>query len=191
MLSSELLRAKPTNRNAIPCMPQTFIVIHVGTLQVRLLPRRFPLNLIHEVKVGLIEVVHTHITIFSATAVAGSLWVDCDIVQGTEMATNTANLLHEDLVVETCLELSLTGRGGGDVHGCLSATEDNVIFHRCDRSAVQGGVRNITLQDAEILNINELRYLLVSNSQRFKALYPTLAVLSFDAVMKYDRSGAH
>jgi hypothetical protein len=46
-------------------------------------------------------------------------------------------------VVETRLKLSLTGGSGGDVHGGLSSTEDNVVFYGCDGGAVEGSVGDV------------------------------------------------
>lgn len=128
----------------------------LGRLQVRLLSRRFPLNLVHEVEVWLVEVVHAHVTILSSTAVSGALWVHGDVVERTEMTTHTTNLLHEDLVVEAGFKLSLTGRSGGDVHGGLSSTEDNVVFDGCDSGAVEGCVGDVRLEDVELLDVDEL-----------------------------------
>jgi hypothetical protein len=56
------------------------------------------------------------------------------------VATDTANLLLEDLVVETRLELTLAGRGPGDIHGGLTTTEDDVLLLRRDGGAVEGSV---------------------------------------------------
>jgi hypothetical protein len=112
-----------------------------------LLSRRFALDLVHEVKVWLVKVMHTDVSVLSSTAVSGSLWVHGDVVEGTKVTTYTANLLHEDLMIEAGFELSLAGGCGGDVHGSLSSTEDNVVFYWGDGSAVEGCVGDVGFQD--------------------------------------------
>ena len=72
------------------------------------------------------------------------------------MSTDTADLLLENLVVETRLELSLACRGGGDIHGGLSSSEDNEILLRCDRCGVQWGIGDVGLHDLEIGSIDDL-----------------------------------
>jgi hypothetical protein len=118
-----------------------------GRLQVRLLSRRFPLNLVHEVKVWLVEVVYAYVTVLSSTAVSGALGMYGDVVEGTEVTTDTANLLHEDLVVEARFELSLAGRGGSNVHGSLSSSKDNVVFDGGDGGAVKRRVGDVGFKD--------------------------------------------
>ena len=100
--------------------------------------------------------VHAHVSVFSSTAVSGSLWVYGDVVERTKVTTDTANLLHEDLVVETSLKFTLAGRGGGDVHSGLATSEDNKVFHRCDSGAVEGSVGGIGFQDGKIIDCDEL-----------------------------------
>jgi hypothetical protein len=137
--------------------PQTSLMNRAGQLQVGLLPRRFPLNLVHEVKVWLVEVVYAHVTVLSSTAVSGALRVHGDVVEGSKVTTDTANLLHEDLVVETRFKLSLAGRGGSDIHGGLSSTKDNVVFYGRDGGAVERCVGNIGLENGKIFDIDELQ----------------------------------
>lgn len=72
------------------------------------------------------------------------------------MATDTADLLLEDLVVETGLELTLTGRGPGDIHGSLTTTENDEILLRRDGGAVQGGISDVSLENLEVLGGDEL-----------------------------------
>lgn len=66
------------------------------------------LNLVCEVKVALVKLVHPNVTILSSTGISFSLGVGCNGVQWTEVTTDTTNLLFEDLVIEASLELSLT-----------------------------------------------------------------------------------
>jgi hypothetical protein len=99
---------------------------------------------------------HTDVAVFSSTAVSGALWVYGDVVERTEVTTHTTNFLHKDLVVEARFEFSLAGGCGGDVHGSLSSTEDNVVFYGGDGSAVEGCVGDIGFQDIQILSIDKL-----------------------------------
>lgn len=75
----------------------------------------------------------------------------------SEVATDTANLLLEDFVVEAGLELSLAGRGPGNVHGCLTTAEDDEILLRSDSGAVHRGISDVGLEDLEVLGGDELQ----------------------------------
>jgi hypothetical protein len=114
------------------------------------------LNLKLEIKVGLVEVVDTDVTILTTRGVASTERRDGDVVERTEMASDTANLLFEDLVVEAGFELSLTGAGGGDVHGGLTTSDDHVVLDGCDGGRVEGCVGNVCLHDFERLGVHEL-----------------------------------
>jgi hypothetical protein len=114
-----------------------------------------------------------------------------NVVEGTKVTADTANLLHEDLVVEARFELSLAGRGGGDVHGGLSSTKDNVVFDGGDGGAVEGSIGDVGFQDGQLFDIDELEAVSTANMDSIRLQLRTLAVLSLDAVMKYVRSGAH
>ena len=72
------------------------------------------------------------------------------------MSTDTADLLLEDLVVETRLELSLACRGGGDVHGGLSSSEDDKVLLWCDGGGVEWGIGDEGLHDLKVGGINDL-----------------------------------
>lgn len=121
-------------------------------LQVRLLP----LDLIHEIEIRLVKVVHTHVTVLSATAVPSSLGVDSDIVEGTEMAPDSSNLLHKKLVVEPRFELSLSRAGCGDVHGCLTSSKDHKVLHGRDSGAVEGSVGGVCLENLKVIRGDQL-----------------------------------
>ena len=105
----------------------------------------------HKVKIGLVEVVHSHVTVLSAAAVSSTLGVNGHVVQRTEMAPDTANLLLENLVVEPRLEFTLSCACGGNIHGRLSTAEDNVVLDGCDRGTVEGGIGRICLKNLEAI----------------------------------------
>ncbi|KAH0373857.1 putative eukaryotic translation initiation factor 3 subunit I, partial [Aureobasidium melanogenum] len=69
------------------------------------------LNFELEVKVGLVEVVDTDVTILTTGSVNGAEGRDSDVVERTEVTSDTADLLFKDLVVETGFEFSLAGTG--------------------------------------------------------------------------------
>jgi hypothetical protein len=94
--------------------PYSAILREVPTLQVRL--RSLPLHLVQEVEVRLVEVVHAHISVLSSAAVAGTLWVYGDVVEGTEVTTHTTDFLRKNFVVKAGLEFSLPSRCSGNVH---------------------------------------------------------------------------
>jgi hypothetical protein len=54
-------------------------------------------------------VVDTHVTVLTTGGVCGTGGVDVDSVEGTEVTTDTADLVFEDLVVEAGLEFTLAG----------------------------------------------------------------------------------
>lgn len=72
------------------------------------------------------------------------------------MTTNTADLLLEYLVVESCLEFTLPRRGGRDIHGGLTTTEDDIVFFRGDGCAVEGRVCDVRLEHLEVARADEL-----------------------------------
>lgn len=116
----------------------------------------FPLNLVVEVEVALVEVVNSHVSVLSAAGVALACGVSSDGVEGTEMASHTANLVFEHLVVETGLELTLTGRGSGNIHGGLTTTEDDEVLLGGNGGAIEGCVGYVGLKDLEVAGRNEL-----------------------------------
>lgn len=72
------------------------------------------------------------------------------------MATNTTNLLFENLVVESRLKLSLSGGSGRDVHGGLSTTQNDKLLLWRDSSAVEGGVCVVCLENLEVAGRDQL-----------------------------------
>lgn len=52
---------------------------------------------------------YTHVTVLTTGAIASAGRIDGNVVQWTEMASDSADLLLEDLVEESCLKLSLSG----------------------------------------------------------------------------------
>ena len=135
-------------RNAVHAVSPSYVRV--------LLILRLPLDFELEIKIRRVEVVDTSITILTTGAVHCSERVDSNIVEGTEMTSDTTNLLLEHFVVETSFELSLTSRGGGDIHGCLTTAEDDVVFDGGDGGAVERGVCDVGLEDLEVVGGDEL-----------------------------------
>lgn len=152
----------------------------------RLLPQLLPLDLVHEIEVGLVKVVDTDVTVLTTGGVCGTGGVHVDGVEGTEVTTDTANLVFEDLVVEAGLELTLTGRGGCDIHGGLTTTQDNVVLLSGNGSRVEGGIGDVGLEDGEVACRNELERKNMLAVRHWDGLSRahTLADLSLEAVMK-------
>jgi hypothetical protein len=126
-------------------------IIHITSL-----PHLLPLNLVHEVEVGLVEVVNTDVTVLTTGGIGGTGGVDIDGVKGTEVTTDTANLVFEDLVVEAGLEFTLAGGGGCDIHGGLTTTENHVVLLGGDGGGVEGSVGGVGLEDVEVASGQEL-----------------------------------
>lgn len=147
-------------------------------------PHLLSLNLVHEIKVGLVEVVHTDVTVFTTGGVGRTGGVDGNGVEGTEVTTDTADLVLEDLVVEASFEFTLPGRGRGDIHGGLTTTQDHVVLLGRNRGAVQGGIGRIGLEDGEVTGGQKLRWSVYKRIHIYAYIIHTLAVLSLEAVMK-------
>jgi len=114
----------------------------------------------------------------------------CNSVKWSEVSSHTANFLLENLVVEAGFEFPLARRSCGDVHCCLTTSKNNKVLFRSDGSTVKWSIGYIGFHDFKISCIDELLpsacFTLVSNIEP-----PTLAVLSFEAVMKYVLSDDH
>lgn len=148
---------------------------------------------------------HTDVAIFSTAAVSGALRVNCDVVERTEVTPHAANLLTEDLVVEAGFELSLTSASRGDIHSSLSTTENYVVLDGSNGGTVERGIGNVGLEHFDAVGSGDLisKSDLERTNQEFerplggtepddvRGSRLTLAVLSFEAVMKYVRSWDH
>lgn len=100
------------------------------------------------------------------------------------MTADSANLILEDLVVESRLELSLSRRGTGDIHSGLTTTEDDKVLLGSDSCAVQGGIGDVSLENLKVLGGNKLSWVSIQASPRNSRFAHTLEVLSLQAVMK-------
>lgn len=74
------------------------------------------------------------------------------------MALDTANLVLKDLVVEAGFELSLSGVGGGDVHGCLTTAQNYKVFLGRDGCGIEGGVCYVSFKNGEVSGGNYLAF---------------------------------
>lgn len=108
------------------------------------------LDLELESKEVVIKVVNTDITILSSTGKGATVGVDGNGVDGSEMSTDTSNLLLEDLVPESALEFTLSAAGCCDIHGLLSSSDNNkllVLGH--DGCRVKGSVSGVCLENLQ------------------------------------------
>jgi hypothetical protein len=101
-------------------------------------------------------VVDTDITVLSSGCVTLAGGVYGDVVERSEVTSHSANLLFEDLVVESGFEFTLAGRCGGDIHGGLTTTEDDEILLCRHRSRVKWGIGNVGLEYLEITGVDNL-----------------------------------
>ncbi len=113
-------------------------------------PPLLPLNLIPKVKIPPIELMHPHIPILAPTRIPPPQRIHRNRVQGSEMTFDAADLVFEDFVVEAGFEFALAGGGGGDVHGCLAAAEDDEGFFGGDGCGVEGGVGGVGFYYVEV-----------------------------------------
>lgn len=100
--------------------------------------------------------VNTDVTVLSTGSVGGTGGVDGDGVQGTEVTTYTADLIFEDLVIESSLEFTLAGGGCCDIHSGLTTTKDHKLLLGRDRSGVERGIGGVGLQDGKIAGRQDL-----------------------------------
>ena len=115
-----------------------------------LLTAGLPLNLIHEIEIALVEVVHPDIAILATTRICSALWMDCNGVQRAKMSPHSSNLILKDLMIEPRLEFTLSCTGSGDVHSGLSTTEDDEVFPGCYGSGIERSVSGVGLENFEI-----------------------------------------
>lgn len=128
------------------------------------------LDLVSEIKVALVKVVHTDVTVLTTTGVAPAGRVGGDGVKRTEVTTNTADFVLEDLVVETSLEFTLASGGSGDFHGGLTTTKDDKVLLGGNGCAVERGIAGVRLEDFEVAGGKELGVLVLAGGDEVGAV---------------------
>ena len=128
------------------------------------------LDLVAEVEESLVEVVDAHVTVLAATGVALARGVGGDCVEGTEMASDAANLVLEDLVVEASLKFTLARGGSGDIHGGLTTTQNHEVLLRGHGGAVEGCVGGVGLEHLEVAGGNQLGRLVLGGGDEVGAV---------------------
>lgn len=108
-----------------------------------LYPRMFPFDLVHEVEIGLVELMHPYVSILTATTITGVQRVNSDGIQWAKVPSHSPDLLFENFMEEAGFELSLPRGGSGDIHGSLATAEYNKVLSRCDGGTVERGVGRI------------------------------------------------
>lgn len=92
-------------------------------------------------------------------------------VKRTEVATNTADFVFEDLVVETGFEFTLAGGGGRDIHGGLTTSQDHVVLLGSDHGGVEGSIGDVGFHDGEVAAGHKLGYISMLSDNREKGTY--------------------
>lgn len=118
-------------------------------------PVRLPFNLVHEIKVALVKIVHPDISILTTTRIGNALRMDGNGIQGPEMTAHPPNLVLEDLVVEPRLKLALACTRSRDVHGCLSTAQNDEIFLRGYGCGVEGCISGVGFEDFEVAGADD------------------------------------
>lgn len=108
------------------------------------------------VEVGLVEVVQTHETVFTARRKHLAVGRERQRVDGTEVAANGREPLLEHGVPEVDLEAALLGGAVHDVKRILAAGHDDVVQDGGDRRAVEVAVRLERLDDLERARVDDL-----------------------------------
>lgn len=114
------------------------------------------LDFVHKIKIGLVKMVDTDVTVFSARGISCTSWVDMDVIERSEVAPDTTDLVLEDLVVETSLEFTLAGGSCCDIHRSLTTSQDHIVLLGSEGSRVNGGVGDISFEDSKITAGHEL-----------------------------------
>lgn len=153
----------------------------------RQLSLQLPLDLILEVEEALVKVVDAHISVLTTTGVTLAGRVGSDCVEGAEVTTNTANLVFEDLVVKSSLELTLAGSGCGNIHGSLTTSEDNEILLGRNAGTVQWCVGGVRLQNLEVSNGDEVSGLVLGGSDEVGAVGSPLQIRDLHVQLVYGQ----
>jgi hypothetical protein len=69
---------------------------------------------------------------------------------------HTSDLVLEDLVEESSLELSLPRSGGSDITGLLSSSKNDKVLLRGDSGGVEGRIGLVGLEDSESVGLDQL-----------------------------------
>ena len=120
--------------------------IKLRRLPIPYCPCTLSFDFVKEVKIYLIEMMHSNITVFSSTGVSAALRVCSDVIQRSEMTLHSPNFILEDLMVEPCLELSLSRRSRSDICCRLATSKNNEIFLCSDGSRIQRCISRICLE---------------------------------------------
>lgn len=74
------------------------------------------------------------------------------------MAPDTADLILEDLVVESGFKFTLALGSSSDVSGLLATTQDDEILFRGKSGCVKRGVSNKGLENLKVVHIDYLEH---------------------------------
>ena len=106
-----------------------------------------------EIKIGIVKLVDPHITILAPAGIALPVRVELNRVDRAKVTLHPPKLLLEDQVEEAGVELADLGGGGGDVHGVLSAAQDDLVKDGADGGGVDGSLRAVLLQHLQAVRI--------------------------------------
>ena len=99
-----------------------------------------------------------------------------ELTQRSKVTTDSTDLLFENFVVETRFEFTLSGVGGGNVHGGLSSSENDEVLVGCDGGAVKRGVGYVSLHDLEVSGVDELCGLILRGGDEVCTVWGPLEV---------------
>ena len=145
------------NRLCSACFSFYFFNSVITSITSMLLSSLFSFGLIHEVEVLLVEGVHSHIAIFTATSITDTLRMYRDSVERTKMAPHPTDLVFEDFMIEAGFEFALTSTGSSDGHGILPTTYYDEVLSGCDGSGIQRLVCRVRLQHLQVGSCDKLR----------------------------------
>lgn len=134
------------------------------------------LDLVAEVEESLVEMVDAHVAVLTTTGVALARGVGGDCVEGTEVATDTADLVLEDLVVEAGLEFTLARGRGGDIHGGLATTQNHKVLLRGHGGTVQRRVGGVGLEHLQVAGGDQLGRLVFGGGDEVGAVLRPLKI---------------
>mmetsp|Transcript_19632 Transcript_19632/g.46620 ORF Transcript_19632/g.46620 Transcript_19632/m.46620 type:complete len:389 (+) Transcript_19632:217-1383(+) len=97
-------------------------------------------------QIVLIKQVQPHVSVFSSTRITSSSRIDIQSINGPKMSLNRSKFFLVDQMKKARFKLSHLARRGGDTHGFLPATQQDVFLVVGNDGIIDWSVRRICLQ---------------------------------------------
>lgn len=124
-----------------------------------------------------IEVVYSHVTVFSARTVTAPIGVERHAVNGAEVPFNPSELLFEHQMEKARIKLSNSRTGRGYVHSILTAAHDHMLINGAQSRGVDRPFRLVGLQMHQVLRIEQLCRVIFGSCDEHRAVLGHLHVV--------------